>query len=144
MTYGTRQRVNPYTALLNEVQHRAGHVAWLREQVQTTLQTNTVGDQDSMFVIDDHGVHRDNPLLKRYDRERDRLDRACKMAIDAGIAERYVQLAELQGQTLFRVMEAVHLKIGLTMEQKAAFLPALREAIAVEESNSANLAVTSG
>lgn len=127
MVYGQRQRINPYTALLAEVQYRAGHVAWIRDEITATL-----GSQ-GMFLFDKQGQPHDHPLLTRYDRERDRLDRVCKMAIDAGIAERYVQLAELQGQTLFRVMERVHARIGLTEEQKRAFLPALREAVALEE-----------
>lgn len=127
MMYGKRQHINPYTALLAEVQYRAGHVAWLRDEIQANL------GPERMFLFNKQGDPHDHPLLTRYDRERDRLDRVCKMAIDAGIAERYVQLAELQGQTLFRVMERVHAAIGLTDEQKRAFLPALREAVALEE-----------
>lgn len=124
--YGERQRINPYTALLTEVQYRAGHTAWIRDQITATLTL------DTMFEFTENG-RVDHPLLRRYDRERDRFDRVCKLAIDAGIAERYVQLAELQGETLLRVLEYAMTQAGITPEQKMKFLPALREAIAVEE-----------
>lgn len=96
-TYGARLAVNPYTGLLDEVQWRAGHVAWLRDRLQGLA-------PDELWVVDDRGQLRDSPTLRRYDKERELFDRACKLAIEAGIAERYVQLAELQGATLHRLL----------------------------------------
>lgn len=131
--YGGRLRVNPYTALLEEVQWRAGHVAALRDRI-------AAGGWEDLYTITEEGDQRVGFLLQRYDAERVHLDRACKLAIDAGIAERYVQLAELQGAVLYRVLakalDAATLASGLSGEMldkfKAAFAPALREAFEAE------------
>lgn len=137
-TYGERLRVNPYTALLEEVQWRAGHVAAIRERLGQ-------GQWDDLFVTDADGVEHASGLLKRYDQERLHLDRACKLAIDAGIAERYVQLAELQGATLHRVLsralDAATREAGITGQAleafRRAFGPALRLAFEQEARPSA-------
>lgn len=133
-TYGERLRVNPYTALLEEVQWRAGHVAAIRDKL-------SVGSWEDLFTIDPMTMdEQPSALLKRYDAERTHLDRACKLAIDAGIAERYVQLAELQGAVLYRVLtkalDAATARAGLSPAQlesfKTAFAPALRAAFEQE------------
>lgn len=95
--YGSRLAVNPYRALLEEVQWRAGHVAWLRDELDRR-------GYDGLVQLNVDGEELPSIWLKRYDEERRHLDRACKLAIDAGIAERYVQLAELQGQVLHRAL----------------------------------------
>lgn len=127
--YSTKKMVNPYTALLDEVQWRAGHVAALRDQL------GMFTDLNQLVHEDEHGVQHESVMLKRYDKEREFLDRVCKLAISAGIAERYVQLAELQGQTLFRVMGRAFEAMGLTPAQRQAFGPALRDALAAEQKN---------
>jgi hypothetical protein len=125
--YGQSKRlVNPYSALLEEVQWRAGHVQALREQLSAYT------DAEQLFYYSEDGVAREVPLLRRYDKERELLDRVCKLAISAGIAERYVQLAELQGATLFRVMGRAFDEMELTAEQRQRFGPALRRALAEE------------
>lgn len=131
-TYGKRLPVNPYTALLDEVQWRAGHVAWLRDRLQGL-------DPDELWVVDDRGNLRDSPTLRRYDKERELLDRACKLAIDAGIAERYVQLAELQGATLYRLLNRALDEVGVTPEQRREFGAALRRAFEAERLESGRL-----
>lgn len=49
--------------------------------------------------------------------ERDRCARYCKLAIDAGLAERQVRLAEQQGRLLEHVLSGVLGDLGLTDEQ---------------------------
>lgn len=129
--YGAKLQVNPYSALLNEVQWRAGHVEYLRNLIQSQAGVDGMG----LFVFDSFGNQVDSPVLRRYDKERDKLDRVCKLAIDAGIAERYVQLAELHGQALFGVLQTAFNDpaVGLTDEQRAAMGPALRRALAAQE-----------
>lgn len=131
-TYGRKLAVNPYTALLDEVQWRAGHVAWVRDRLQGM-------DPDELWVTDDRGNLRDSPTLKRYDKERELLDRACKLAIDAGIAERYVQLAELQGATLYRLLNRALDEVGVTAQQRQLFGAALRRAFELEREQSGHL-----
>lgn len=128
-TYGRKLHVNPYTALLDEVQWRAGHVAWLRDRLQLLL-------PDELWVLDDRGNWRDSPTLRRYDKERELLDRSCKLAIDAGIAERYVQLAELQGATLYRLLNRALDEVGVTAELRQRFGAALRHAFELERQES--------
>lgn len=58
--------------------------------------------------------------------ERDRCCRFAKTALDAGIAERSVRLAEVQGQLITQVLSAVLAdpQLGLTEQQRKA-LPAI-------------------
>lgn len=128
-TYGRKLGVNPYSALLEEVKWRAGHVESLRTEIQN--QPNF----ESLLVWDHNGNQREGPLLKRYDSERDRLDRACKLAIDSGIAERYVVLAELHGRVLFEVLrEALSdPAVALSEPQRRALVEAMKRAVASQQ-----------
>lgn len=136
-TYGRKLHVNPYTALLDEVQWRAGHVAWLRDRLQGMT-------PEELWVLDDRGNLRDAPTLRRYDKERELLDRSCKLAIDAGIAERYVQLAELQGATLYRLLNRALDEVGVSVEQRQRFGVALRRAFELEREESGTLTLVTG
>lgn len=129
--YGAKLSVNPYSALLNEVQWRAGHVEYLRNLIQA----QAGADGSGLFVFNSFGDQVDAPILRRYDKERDKLDRVCKLAIDAGIAERYVQLAELHGQALFGVLQTAFNDpdVALTDAQRAAMGPALKRALEQQE-----------
>ena len=53
-----------------------------------------------------------NMWVKLYQEERDRLVRVAKLAIDAGVEERHVRLAEGQAQQLAQVMRAVLTDLG--------------------------------
>lgn len=119
--YSRKRDINPYVALLDEVKWRAGHVAALRI---------AIAQAETIFAIDHNGNVVDGALIKRYDKERVLLDRACKLAIDAGVAERYVALAEMQGGALFRVLETAFNDplVGLTVEQRQQLGPALERA----------------
>lgn len=128
-TYGRKLGVNPYSALLEEVKWRAGHVESLRLEIQAKESF------EALLVWDHNGNQRDGPLLRRYDQERDRLDRVCKLAIDSGIAERYVVLAELHGRVLFEVLrEALSdPAVALTEPQRRALVEAMKRAVAKQQ-----------
>lgn len=132
-TYGQQLDVNPYTVLLREVQWRAGHVEWLRSQLQALR-----GPSD-LWIDREDGTQVDTALVRRYDRERDRLDRIVKVAIDAGIAERYVRLAELHGQVMHEVLQAALSDplVGLTDEQRVQLVEAMKRALAGAEARRA-------
>lgn len=51
--------------------------------------------------------------------ERDRLARLCKLALDAGIAERQVRIAESQGALVAGVVRSILGDLGLTADQWA-------------------------
>lgn len=126
VVYGARLDVNPYTVLLEEVQWRAGHVEWLRSKIQE------LESADQLFGPNRHGELVPVPLVQRYDKERFMLDRAVKLAIDAGIAERYVRLAELHGQVLHQVLQVAlnDPLVELTQEQRVGVVDAMKRALA--------------
>lgn len=106
--------VNPYEALLDEVTRTAAYVEMLEVEVR---------DWDSKG-----GAHRfkgGRPLLARFERERDRLERNCKTAIGLGIAERQVRLAEKAGQVMITSAVAALDKVGVTQEQKQLIMSEL-------------------
>jgi hypothetical protein len=46
------------------------------------------------------------------------LARVCKMALDAGVAERQVRVAEAQGELLASVIKAILTGLGLDKDQQ--------------------------
>jgi hypothetical protein len=92
-TYGEPIEIDPHTALLLEVHRSAGHVAWLNEQLKSMPD-----------VADAPG----QALSLMYSRERDHMMRVAKTAIDAGVAEREVRLAEGQGRLIaYAIMKMI-------------------------------------
>jgi hypothetical protein len=61
--------------------------------------------------------------------ERDRAAKFAKLALDAGIAERQVKLAERQGQIIERVLLAAFDALDLTAAQRAQAPTAIRRAL---------------
>jgi hypothetical protein len=57
--------------------------------------------------------------IEMYQNERKLLARACKMALDAGVAERQIRLAEAQGQLLADAIRGILGDLGLSPEQEA-------------------------
>lgn len=111
VTFGLPRDVDPHVALLEEVHRTAGHVAWLASKI---------GDFDS----DEHlwqmnagpgGASQVVPSVwvDLYSRERAHLARVCKAAVDAGVQERQVRLAEQQGRLLATVIEGVLTDLGV-------------------------------
>lgn len=127
-TYGLPLDVSPTEALLDEVKWTAGHVAWLRVQVQELERqalvwgkTEEVDKGASEFTgVDITHAAVPNVWLELYRVERKHLLDVCKAAIACGIAERQVRLAEQQGALLASVIRAVlgDSELGLTPEQQ--------------------------
>ena len=91
--YGAPIDISAEDALMQEVRRTAGHVAWLSHQIQA------MDSKDDLAAMTLHG-YKPSVILQLYQEERIHLVRVCKVAIDSGIAERQVQLAENQA-TLF-------------------------------------------
>jgi hypothetical protein len=126
-TYGLRLDVSPTDALLDEVQWTAGHVAWLRGEIQK-LETEALAW--GVTKVEDHGATEfpgtnttesaaPPVLLDLYQRERRHLVDVCKAAIVAGIEERRVKLAEQQGALLAGVIQRILVDLALSPEQQA-------------------------
>lgn len=111
---------DPQTALLELVWEASGNVAFLRQEVGR-LGTNLV---DRLTV---HNAktgettelgEQERALVKLYGDWTDKLAKYSKAAIDAGIAERQVQLAEAQGYAIRDLIEAVLDSLDLDEEQR--------------------------
>lgn len=138
-TYGLPRDVDPRQALLEEVHRTAGIVAWLDDQVRT-LDTDNI----TWGVTEQKAGEKDNTLtqaaavnmwIQLYQQERKHLIAVCKAAIDAGIEERRVQLAEQQGSILASAIRAILADLNLTDTQQnlvAEIVPKHLRAIAAQ------------
>ena len=105
--------VHPHEALLSMLYLASGHVAWLRETVGAT---------------DDLGTFEARVLVQLYGEERDRVAKIAKAALDAGVAERQVVLAERYGSVLADFMRGIFedRELALTASQQARLPDLLR------------------
>lgn len=125
-TYGLPRDISPADALLEEVRYTAGHVAWLREQVQALEAdqlvwglTEEARKQATEFPGTDRTeAAKPNVWVELYYRERKHLVDVTKAAISAGIEERKVRLAEAQGSLVAQVIRAILADLSLTAEQQ--------------------------
>lgn len=120
--------VDPLSALQTEVARAATAVAFYGMLVAELRVPDVAAPSspwDEVYGIDDEGqpitsgmvaglYGRDHKgdgaphvLIKLWNEERDRLARYCKMALDAGIDERAIALAEGQAQQLVAIIVAV-------------------------------------
>ena len=108
--------MNPLDAILWCIRITAGEVQWLSEKMATL-------EEENFTEISDSGRH-----LSLWARERkeatDRLVRYSNIAVQLGLAERAVKLAESYGLMLARLIRGILDDLQLTPEQEAG-----REAI---------------
>lgn len=127
-TFGLPREVHPRDALLEEVYRTAGAVDWLHVQVQM-LRADQVTWGMTEEIDKGAGEHPGtdtthaaavNVWVQLWQAERKHLVQVSKAALDAGIEERRVKLAEQQGAILAGVIKAVLGKLDLTPEQAKA------------------------
>lgn len=125
-TFGLPREIDPRDALLEEVYRTAGAVDWLHQQVQA-LQADDVVWGKTEEVVKDAGEFpgtdttygaRVNTWVQLWQQERAHLVRVSKEAINAGIEERKVRLAEQQGSLLASVIKAILGDLDLSPEQQ--------------------------
>lgn len=112
VTYGLPRDIDPAAALLEEVHRTAGHVAWLaakiRELSESELTWGITQETEKTATLipgtDTKTAARPNVWLDLYHRERAHLVKVSKAAIDAGVSERLVRLAEKQGMALAEII----------------------------------------
>ena len=124
--YGLPDDIDPGTALLDEVKRTAGHVRWLQEKIQSLDPDNLIRGTRSVKRTVGQSVEGPvdvtatevGPLisvwLELYLRERKHLAAVCKSALDAGIAERQIQLAEQAGERAGQWLQASLSVLGLS------------------------------
>lgn len=123
-TYGLPADVDPHDALLEEVHRTAGHVRWLGRIVAELQQG------DLVWGVTKDGVERGdivslseaapNVWLTLYHRERVHLVKVAKTAVDAGIDERRVRIAEQQGEIIVQVLRATLTDLGVDVTPEVA------------------------
>jgi hypothetical protein len=121
-TYGLPRDISPTDALLEEVRYSAGHVAWLREMVQSFEagdlvwgKTEEVARAGGEFPgTDTTHAATPNIWLELYYRERKHLLDVTKAAIAVGIEERRVRLAEAQGAVVADVIRRILARLSLS------------------------------
>lgn len=120
-TYGLPRDVDPHTALAEEVARTAGHVAWLGAKIAELEDDDLVWGvtaQDDKGATEFPGTDttseaKPNVWVKLYQDERAHLTRVAKAAVDAGVEERRVQIAEQQGELIARVIRGVLDDLGV-------------------------------
>lgn len=108
VTYGRLVDVSPTEALLEEVKWTAGHVAYLRAEVQKLEaaalswgKSEEARKNATEFAGVDETFKAAPPVLvELYQRERKHLVETCAAAVRAGVEERLVALAQAQGDLL--------------------------------------------
>lgn len=114
---------DPIQALLDEVSRTAGHVAWLQARLSIWTMNTDVEIPASQ-----------KGWLDVYQYERMHLTRAAKVAIDAGVAQKQVALAEAQGQMLANAVNAILDGLNLSAEQRVLvpqLVPQVLRAVAI-------------
>ena len=105
---GIPVEVDPVDALLSQLAEAAGNVAYLRGELQRRQQLAVEVGEPSSAPLTWRGVHTQGvaPLVSLYNEERDRVARIARVALDAGVNERAIALAERLGAALEEALSA--------------------------------------
>lgn len=87
--------------------------------------TRPIYGDDGLWGLDANGNMAPHVLVVLYEKWTGIYARACKMALDAGIDERRVQLAEQTTETMFNSVTRAMTAIGMTPDVRDAFTRAL-------------------
>jgi hypothetical protein len=121
--FGQPVAVEPTEALLQVLHLSAGHLAWVREALAT---------------LDDKTTFEGQVLMRLWNEERDRVARISKAALDAGVAERQIQLAERYGEQLAHLLMGIFEdpELALNMRQRGRLPDLLRRHLTVIDAES--------
>ena len=137
--YGAPVDTDPASAVLDMLAWTAGHVAWLREQVQGIAPhalvwgvANETDRQSGEFPgLDVTRAAVANMWLQLYGQERDRLVRMSEVAHRMGIEARQVALAERLGTACLDLIRGVLDDLDLSTDQRAAAAEAVPRRLAL-------------
>jgi hypothetical protein len=126
MTLGTPREVDPGVALLEEIHRTAGHVAWLAQKVaeledsemvwskvMTAKESVSGGPGGGYTMRRRENRQTINAWYEIYMREREHLTRASAKALQVGIEQRKVHLAERGVDALETALSSALLELGL-------------------------------
>jgi hypothetical protein len=118
VNFGVILDIEPVEALLMTLRMSYGHLSWLRFEI-TQLKDKASFDA--------------RVLLRMFDDERERVARIAKMALDAGVQERQVRLAERYGEMLANLLMTIFgdPELALTTKQERVLPGLLRRHLVV-------------
>jgi len=132
VTYGAPVSSDPLNALVEEIARTAGHVRWLGKVIEDlepealvwNTTEKTTRDADGFNAVSYKDVSKTatpSVWITLYQGERKHLIDACKTAIQCGVAERQIRLAEQQGELIAAVIRGVlnDPELALTPDQQA-------------------------
>ena len=114
---GNSVDIEPTEAMLEEIRRSAGHVRWLHENILRFGNETQDDPQRALLQLSEQGWSK-AAWMKLYSDERTHLMRTAKMALDAGVAERSVKLAESQGELIAVALRGILNELGLTTDQE--------------------------
>lgn len=122
--YGTPiTGMDPHEALAQEVSRSAGHVQWLQSVI------NKFDDKKELTQWSEATGVSPSVWIDLYHKERDRLVASSKAALQAGVAERTVRVAEEQGRLFAMVITRIFSdpRLSITNAQKAVMPAVVRD-----------------
>jgi hypothetical protein len=131
--------VTPWEAILKSVRLAAGRVAWVDEQLARAVKESTTAANDG-----DEPDGRVHLWLTESRKERTLLARFAKAAVDAGVAERQVRNAELEGQIIATVVGRVIDRLDLSPELRVTAFQEAHVALAALEDPNAGATTIEG
>ena len=72
-----------------------------------------------MTALEDKTTFEGQVLMRLWNEERDRVARISKAALDAGVAERQIRLAEKYGEAIAALIQGILGDLSLTRRQQA-------------------------
>lgn len=113
LSFGRAVDIEPSEALLAVLHLSYGHLCWLRSEIG---------------LFEDTSVFEAQVLLRMFADERDRVARIGRSALDAGVQERQIKLAERWGETLAQLLQGIFAdpELAITARQQAQLPSVLR------------------
>lgn len=141
---GTAIDVDPMEALLWCVRISAGEVAYATQKVHALDERDEVVNPEQILereggrITEERTVFPDelNLWIKVRQTAMERLAKFSKMALDAGVAERQVKMAEGTGEDLAVAIGTILQGLSLTAEQEALAPRLVRDALELLEGSS--------
>lgn len=128
---GPAVEIDPMDALLVCVKIAAGEVAYATHKIEELTEEDAIGQEEIVSKHEATGGDKEeswietnrNPIslhiwIRTRRESMDRLAKYAKMAVDAGIAERQVKLAESAGDELAVAIREILDGLNLTLEQE--------------------------
>jgi hypothetical protein len=103
VNFGEIHKINPLDALMWTIYLSASHMEYLRQE----LSLYELPAKKGGHAANERGGFRHQTILRLWNEERDRLARTAKLALDTGVAERAIRIAETMGEQLAVLIKGI-------------------------------------